>query len=328
MAEIGRLADVDVPKAIAEAIKARSEGVRDPLVHHLVGIGLKDQGRFDDAIAELGLGLELDPHDAGIMTTVGFCLLELGRRGEAARVLGVAVKLDPRSPDANYGYGAAAELLGSLEAAESGFKRALALNPDHADALTGLAGLVVRRREFDAARANAERALAINPRQTDAMLHLARVEIGQSEYTAAEARLARILALPDLRPSARASTLIMLGDALDGAKRYPEAFAAYASGQGLLREQYRDAFVRPDVKPAAEAVRHVLTEFEGTSSEGWSRPSTPPARPEERRHAFLLGFMRTGTTLFEQVLASHPDVVALGERPVMIEAEEEFLTQP
>jgi hypothetical protein len=47
----------------------------------------------------------------------------------------------------------------------------------------------------------------------------------------------------------------------------------------------------------------------------------------ERGHAFLVGFPRSGTTLLEQVLETHPDVVTLDERPVLIDAETEFLTQ-
>src|SRR6266851_4730368 len=103
VADIARAAAGDLPRAIDLAAAAKAAGLRDPLVSHLVAIGLKDAGRFEEAIEELGRGLELDPQDAKLMTTVGFCLLELGRRQEAAQVFGVAVKLDPASADASYG---------------------------------------------------------------------------------------------------------------------------------------------------------------------------------------------------------------------------------
>ena len=49
---------------------------------------------------------------------------------------------------------------------------------------------------------------------------------------------------------------------------------------------------------------------------------------DAERHVFLLGFPRSGTTLLEQVLASHPQVVTLDERTAMVDAEVEFLSSP
>ena len=121
--EVAQAASVDTSRAMALALKAREDGAVDALVHHLVGLHHKDAGRLDEAVAELGLGLALEPENPRIMITVGFCLLEAGRRREAAQVFGVAVKLDPNSADASCGYGWAAESLGALDSAESGFKQ-------------------------------------------------------------------------------------------------------------------------------------------------------------------------------------------------------------
>ena len=327
--EIARIAAIDLPRAIGMAAAARSEGLADPLIHHLIALKLKDEGRFEDAIAELGLGLQLEPENPRLTTEVGFCLLEMGRRREAAHVLGAAIKLDPASAHASFGYGWAAERLGALDAAESGFKRALALDPNHADALAGLSGLAVRRREWEAARAYATRAAAIDPRQTDALMNLARVEIGQDEFAAAEARLRNVIALPHLKTQARANARFLLGDALDGAQRYREAFDSYAEGKYALRQEFAPVYEAPRANTAYDGVREILAEFVDSPRDCWSRPAGPAASDGgERGHAFLVGFPRSGTTLLEQVVAAHPDVVALDERPVMIDVETEFLTQP
>src|SRR5437588_10430167 len=59
----------------------------------------------------------------------------------------------------------------------------------------------------------------------------------------------------------------------------------------------------------------------------WS--SGPQARAGGvRGHVFLLGFPRSGTTLLEQVLASHPDVEALEERETLSDALRAFLARP
>ena len=332
VAEIGRVAPVDFAKALGLAQAAKSEGLQHPLLHRLIGLGLKDAGRLDEAIAEFGLGLHLDPQDAALMTEVGFCLLELGRRREAGRVLGVAIKLAPQSPRTNFAYGWAAERLGALDAAESGFKRAVALDPRHADALAGLSGLAVRRREWDAARGYAERAAAIDPRQTDALMNLAGVEVGVGDHAAAERRLRAIIALPHLNPQARTNARFILGDTLDATGRYRDAFAAYAEGKAEMRDHFAAEFGGARANAAYEGAREILAEFLAAPPEDWAALAAPPVSAPSgseggaRAHAFLVGFPRSGTTLLEQVLATHPDVVDLDERPVLIDAETEFLT--
>jgi Tfp pilus assembly protein PilF len=324
---IEQLAHRDFAQALDEARRAREEGLAAPLLHHIVAVGLKSERRFEDAVAELGLGLQLEPDNPALMTEVGFCLLELGRRREAGQVFSAALKLAPESPETNFGYGWAAERLGALDAAESGFKRALAFNPNHADALAGLSGLAVRRREWAAARSYAERAAQIDPRQTDALLNLARIELGEGRHEAARTRLNEIIALPFLPEQARTNARLLLGDALDGAGRYEEAFAAYAAGKAEMAAQFAAEFDGPQTNTAYDGVREILAEFQQTDPVQWARPRRS-APAGARGHAFLVGFPRSGTTLLEQVLATHPDIVALDERPVMIDAETEFLTRP
>jgi tetratricopeptide (TPR) repeat protein len=325
IADLWRVAADDPPGAMRLALRAKAQGVTHPLVHHLVGLHLKQAGRFEEAIVEMGLGLELEPQNPRLMITVGFCLLELDRRQEAAQVFGVAMRLAPTSAEAAYGYGWAAEQLGALEQAKSAWERAIGLDPNHADALAGLSGLAVRGRDWTAARRWAERAAALDVLQTDAPMNLARVEIGLSDFEAAERRLRDIIALPHLKALARANARIMLGDALDGQKRYAEAFAAYKAGKDELRALHADVFERPGAGTAVDGVGRILAEFRATPPHAWSNLEPLSGWREHRGHAFLLGFPRSGTTLLEQILATHPDVVTLEERPALLKAEAEFL---
>ncbi|HEY2177959.1 MAG TPA: sulfotransferase [Caulobacteraceae bacterium] len=326
-AQMARLAQTDLPKAKQMALKARAQGLRSAIVHHLVAMDLRDAGRFADAIAELGLGLELAPRSPGLMVTIGRCLLDLNRREEAAKVFETAMRLNPNLAEAAYGYGCAAERLGALDSARSAFERAVKLDPNHPDALAGLAGLATRRGDWALARTLAERSLAINERQTDALLHLARVDLGEEAFDDARVKLERIVELPFLKPLAHANARIILGDALDGLGRHRDAFDAYAAGNGELNDLYASEFRRPDMVAAPDAVRDMLAEFIASPAESWTAPLRSIKRGPERGHAFLMGFPRSGTTLLEQVIATHPDMAALGERPVMMDAEAEFLSK-
>jgi len=200
------------------------------------------------------------------------------------------------------------------------------LDPGRADALAGLSGLAARRRNWALAEDLARRAMALDPVQTDAPMNLARMEIGVGQVDSAERRLRELLALPHLKPLARANARIMLGDALDAAGRYDEALAAYAEGKGELKALFAPKFTGTGRLSSREVVGAMLAEFLQTDADSWAVSGRPGVAGPARGHAFLIGFPRSGTTLAEQVIATHPDMVALGERPVMIEAETEFLS--
>jgi len=327
LTELRRLAQADPVQAVELAARAKAHGVTDPLVHLLLGRSLKEAGHPEEAIIELGLGLQLEPQNVDLLTTVGFCLLDLNRRQESAQVFEAALKQDPSSVDASYGYGWAAERLGALEQAGSAWARTILLNPNHADALAGLSGLAVRRRDWTTARDYAERAAALDPLQTDALMNLARVAIGLGQFEDAEARLRALLPLRTLVPLAKANAHIMLGDALDGQRRYDEALDSYTRGKAALRDLHAPAFERPGVASAVDGVVRILDEFRATPPSAWIKPARSPDLPEYAGHAFLMGFPRSGTTLLEQVLATHSDIVTLEERPIMLKAEVEFLTR-
>jgi len=326
LAEIVAIAPTDLDAAARLAGQAKADGVRSPVVQATLGLAHKRAGRFEEAIAEYGLGLELDPNDAAMTTEVGFCLMHLGRRREAANVFAVAMKLNPGLVAAVFGYGWAAEGLGALDSAESAFRRALQIDPDHADSLVGLAGLALRKREWETARTLSERAMANDPRNTDAPLNLARIDLGVGDLAAARTRLTQLLNHPDLPGPARANARMHLGDAFDGEGDYRAAFAAYAESNAELRALHADQFERPGMLAAPEVVRAMAEEFRRTPPEAWVAPTTSAAAGPARGHAFLTGFPRSGTTLLEQVIATHPNMAALGERPVMLEAEREFVS--
>ncbi len=325
--EIDSLSQSDPAQAMALAQAALADGLDGAALHAAVGHGLKSQGRFEEAIAALGKALEREPQNAVLMTQVGLCLLELGRREEAAQVLGTAVRIDPYSARARFAYGWAAESLGALEQAQAAWERAVSLDPDRADALAGLAGLAARRRDWDTAKALGERAMALDPDLIDAPMNLARVEIGLGQLEEAEQRLGELIDRTGVKPMTRANAKLLLGDARDAAGRYEAAFAAYADGKSDLKSQFAGQFEGTGRPSALEVVRAMAAEFAETTDASWSLPARPPARGPARGHAFLVGFPRSGTTLLEQVIATHPDMIALGERPVMMDAEAQFLSR-
>jgi hypothetical protein len=101
-----------------------------------------------------------------------------------------------------------------------------------------------------------------------------------------------------------------------------EAFAAYDTCNRALLEAYRPRVGR--ARSALDYARQTVSLLERLPPGAWaSGPQPAAAAPGDAPaagHVFLLGFPRSGTTLLEQVLASHPDVEALEERDTLADA--------
>ena len=315
------IAAPDIMRATILAKHALQDGLKDPLLYNLVASELRQQGRYAEALAQLELAYDMAPRDVLIINAVGRCLVLQNRTSEAIKVYDAALAIEPNLPQSHLNKADLLASVGDLDPARYHYERALAAYPDYAEAFAGLASLAMRRNAIAEARTLAERSVAINPRQEIAILILAEIETGQGEATSAEAKIGGVLATPGLNAAVQARALSLKGDALHEMSRFTEAFAAYAAAGDELHRLHAPQF--GNGKPGSlERARWLTGRFEAADATAWALAPPPPPRSDEapREHIFFTGFPRSGTTLLEQILASHPDVVALDEREVMIEA--------
>ena len=221
---------------------------------------------------------------------------------------------------------AQARILQSLsrigEAADA-FQAALALDHGSGEARLGLALQAVEAGRWDEAAALSAPLLAGQVSDPATEWLAARIALGRGELEPARAHAERALASGALAPDQLAETALLLGEALDGLGRPTEAFAAFVRGKSALRALYAERAVGAEL----ETVRfeRLARWFAAADPGPWQ--VAPPSRADHgvRGHAFLVGFPRSGTTLLEQALAGHPDVVALEEAPTLAEAAGAFL---
>jgi hypothetical protein len=105
-----------------------------------------------------------------------------------------------------------------------------------------------------------------------------------------------------------------------------EAFAAYAACGQELKRIYADRFGQG--QSTLDAARWIANSFDAARGEDWEARPAPTSASAARGHVFLTGFPRSGTTLLEQVLASHPDVAALEEQDTLIDAVRAYMRAP
>lgn len=306
--------------------------------HNNLGAALSKLGRCEEAVASYRRALELALDSEETHNNLGNALGELDRLDEAAACYRRAIEIAPDYADAYANLGTVQVRSRQYEAAAVSFRRALAIDPEVAEANNGLAHCLSEGRQLAEAIPHYERALRINPDYADAHNNLGialrmvgrtaegrreietaiRLAPKRSEFYVSLAASGRRFAENDphlaamealARDAASLSTddemrlRFALGKALADVGRHEEAFSHLLAGNALKRQQtdYDEAVFLGTFS----RIRSVFTAELMAEKAGSGDASPVPV--------FIVGMPRSGTTLVEQILASHPHVFGAGE---------------
>lgn len=195
--------------------------------------------------------------------------------------------------------------MGRLDEAESFFRQTLYLDPKNIEGLLSWVRMEEARRRFDRAAQLLDRAETIQPRY--AACSLARSALLRRTKAYAEA-----LAQVD-EAAARDAAIVMTprywyerGEVLDKLERYDEAFGAFSEANRLARFQGNRSY---DAAAQTDFVGRMKTFFTRDKIAPILANVVPEDLPEDMpKPIFVVGFPRSGTTLTEQILASHPNI--------------------
>ena len=201
--------------------------------------------------------------------------------------------------------GLARQDAGQSEGALAAQLRALALDPGHAEAHNSIGTLHMEGGAFAEAEAAFRAALRSDPRFSPAFVNLVqtrRIGAGDADL------VARIQALAEhggLAEDAAADLHFALAKAREDLGDYERAFAHYREGNRRRRRQ-----VRYEREAAGERAAAFAGAFDAGLFARLAGGGDPSPRP-----VFIVGMPRSGTSLVEQILASHPDCFGAGELP-------------
>jgi tetratricopeptide (TPR) repeat protein len=306
----------DTPRAVALACAGLAQGHRHAVLFNLRAYQHEEAGRLGEALADLEAARILAPADPRILNGIGRCLTSLGRLDEALGVLDQALAMEPGFVAAHHNRGFVLESQGELAAARQSYEAALKIFPQHTDSIARLASLAARRSDWGLARELATLALTAEPDHAVARLSLVMADLAAGEAGAAEIRARAVADSPVTVPQAAASAHTFLGDALDAQGRYAAAFEAYAGANNAMTLLFAERFARPGLESGTALVRRLTDELAQTTQWDWAKPAQGDAP------VFVLGFPRSGTTLLGQILAGHPRLATLEERPLLKEMVE------
>ena len=295
-------------KAFAEALAAADAALAiDPALpeaHANRARALLGLGRNAEADVPFRAALRLRPDDIETLCALGALLLDLGRPEEAQRCADAALRRDGDAVAALCLAGAAERRLGHAEESIAAYRRATRAAPRQPEAWTGLGTSLRAAGRFEAAAECYRQAIAIAPDLAEAHRDLALM----GYEPAAPARLEDLLADAAAPAEQRVAAGFALGKLHDDHDRYDEAFGCYAQANALFREA--EASAGRSFQPGelrAEVDRLIVAHPDAASLTpiaGASNSAMP---------VFIVGMPRTGSSLIEQILASHPMVFGAGE---------------
>ena len=309
------------------ALTAVAEGVEHPAVLNLAGLARYDEGRFEEAVQLLKRARALAPRDPNVLNSLGMSLAALGRTKAALQAYDSALRSDPRMAAVHFNRGVLLETINDVRGARSAYEEAAALDLNYAEPRAALAWLNAQAGDATAAREHGERSLELSGSSVLARMALASACLQQGNSARAAEYLARLRQDPALTPTNRSIVLGLTGDLLDAEGNPDEAFAAYQASNHVLKDVFAGEFDAPGTETPLRHAQRLTAWFEKADPEPWQyAPLQRPRAGDPKAHIFLVGFPRSGTTLLENVLAAHPDVVSLEERDCLASASATFLT--
>jgi tetratricopeptide (TPR) repeat protein len=285
---------------------ARSPGFAD--AHLNLGAALQALGRLDEASASYRTVIALKPDIALAHCNLSTLLNSQGVFDEALESARRALELMPGHANAHLNRAGALAGLRRFAEAELAYRQALALRPEKPERLwSALGHMLLTLGRFEEARACFDRALALDPEQPDADAGLAFIgqRAGDEEQLR---RLRKLLASPDRPTAVRTKAGFALGTLLDNADKYDEAFACFAAANALRRQQLaasREVFDLAALRRQVDGLIESCTPALYAMVEGDANPSETPV--------FIVGMPRSGTSLIEQIAATHSRVSGAGE---------------
>jgi tetratricopeptide (TPR) repeat protein len=285
-------------------------GVRRALAIAANGLGaaLHAKGEKASALAAFERAIKVDPGYGEAIVNAGNLLSELERHEEAHALLAPFAVRNPKSAAAQSALGIALRGLalrgraGTQEAATA-FEAAVAIDPSFADAYCNLGVTLGELGLFGRALAAFDCALELDPENAHyyrAWSAVRRVTPEDAPRVAAMERVAQ----RELPAQARIELCFALGKAYEDLGRHEEAFAQWVAGNTVKR-----ASIAYDEPARLQRLERIAASFSLERMEALQRAGDPSRAP-----VFIIGMPRSGTTLIEQILASHSQVHALGER--------------
>lgn len=329
----------DVDGAVQAYQEALLHRAKYPEAYNNLGTLLRQDGKTEEAEHALRKAIQQNPQYAEAHNNLALLLQSQKKEVDALRILGDALKFAPKNVQTLLITSRIQLQRGNLQASEQAVRLALQQEPENAEGLTILGQILHETDRYDEAIEVLEKALAKNPESPEALnfygvalksvgrldeardIIIKALRLNDAMYGAyanlndlvdfsegiGEELFNRMEAIFEAVPNPEADQFLALhfayAKALDDRGQHEKALDHYITGGRMKRMQldYKES----DTHSFFDAIKAAFPKeiFEKRKYEGL----------DDDRFVFIVGMPRSGSTLVEQILSSHPDVYGAGE---------------
>jgi len=261
----------------------------------------RTDGALDEAVACFRRVLELSPDDFGTLVDLGAALQTKGDLGEAISIYRKALGLSPDSAPTRLNLASALQAQGKLEDAIGTYRKALQVDPDFAQAHNNLGVAYQIQGEHEQAVACFRRSLELDPVNATTSANLANSIRFTDDQQGDIMRMERLLGEIEADAETRSHLHFALGKAYDDCQRWDGAFEHFRRANELVGVRFEADKFKGLVDGLISICSRELLERGKEVGDASELP------------ILIVGMPRSGTSLVEQILASHPQVHGAGE---------------
>ncbi|MFC1821092.1 tetratricopeptide repeat protein [Thermodesulfobacteriota bacterium] len=305
---------------------------RNPELYFFTGLAYAESQKFDEAISFLNRAIDLKPNFPEVVYNMGVVYSILGKENKAescyrkissddsffwraqlnlGTLLGKqdksteaiacyknVIERSPSVVEATYNIGVEYETLSDYETAIEYYQKAIRVNPEFGQAYAAVGSICEKRNDYSKAEEWSLKALRYNPALFRAYLVLGKVKKARGDFTNALKLFEKVLELDQ----GNKETLYELGYCCEKLKKYDEAFHFFK-----LANSYTEAspIEKEDFLSQISELRTIYRSHK--------MPISGTVEVDKSKPVFIIGCPRSGTTLLDQILDSHPRLKSVGE---------------
>jgi len=272
-------------------------------------IALYQRGRLQDALEQGAALAERHPNVPLILNILGAANAGLGRLDQAVARYTKALQIKPDFAEAHNNLGNALKALGKHEEAIASYTKTLQIKPDFAEAHNNLGIALSELGMHEEAIASHTKALQIKPDYADAQRTLGVIKnykIGDPQV----AQMLELIANPSISENNKKHLSFALGKAYDDIGDAESCFQHLLEGNRLRKKE-----LGYDINSDKRLFSRIKSIF--AADELPTIEETQSVTERKKQPIFIVGMPRSGTTLVEQVLASHSQVYGADELEIL-----------
>jgi len=300
--ELGQL--VEAVKSFEKAIEVKPDFA---IAYDNLGKALQDLGRLKDAMKSYDMAIQIKPDFPNAYSHRGTALQDVEQWEAAVKSYDRAIQLKPDYAEAHYNRGIALQSLGQLQEAMKSYEKAIQIRPDYVSAYSNLGRALQDVGHLEEAMKSFSTAIQIKPDFAEAYHHLSM----QKDFKPDDAQIAIIESLyadSDRSEFDHKHLCFALANVYDDLGEYDKSFDCLAEGNRLRKKE---------LNYNIDDDRKLMTRIKEVFTADKLALELAPDSMASIQPLFIVGMLRSGTSLVEQILACHSQVHGAGELVTM-----------